>query len=75
VHAEPFIGCSNFYFQNCLPPFLAWANGMATPEKRKIPSHLPKKNKTGPSLVQAKPFIRCMQLLFPKLFATIFGVG
>jgi hypothetical protein len=25
----------NFYFQNCLSPFLARANGMATPPKKK----------------------------------------
>ncbi len=43
VHAEPFIGYSNYYFQNCLPPF--WPGPMAWqhPKKEKIPSPPPPK--------------------------------
>jgi len=66
----------NFYFQNCLSPFLAWVNGMATSSiiENKIPRPL-KRRKPDPSLVHTEPFIGCVQLLFTKLFTTIFGLG
>ncbi len=59
----------NFYFQNCLSPFLSWANGMATnpkKEKRKkfLPQTLPQKEKN--QTVHTEPFVGWMQLLFPN---------
>jgi hypothetical protein len=66
----------NFYVQNSLPPFLAWTNGMATaPKNKKERTPPPPRKKPDPSLVHTEPLIGCMQLLFPKLFATIFGPG
>jgi hypothetical protein len=35
----------------------------------------PKRKELDPSCVHAEPFIGCMELLFPKLFVTIFGLG
>jgi hypothetical protein len=50
----------NFYLHNCLSPFLTWADGKATPPKKKkeknfLPPLLPKKKKTRPlSLVMLR---------------------
>jgi len=43
----------NFYFQNCLSPFLARANGMAMPPKKKKeknppPTHPPPPKRKNP---------------------------
>jgi hypothetical protein len=61
----------NFYFPKLFAPFLAWANGMATPlkeKKEKIPPNpITQKEKTGPSLVHAEPLMGCMQILFLNL--------
>jgi hypothetical protein len=39
----------SFIFQNCLSPFLAWANGMATPlkegKKKFVPTPYPKRKR------------------------------
>jgi hypothetical protein len=43
--------------------------------KKKILPPSSKRKKLDTSLVHAEPFIGCMQLLFPKLFVTIFRLG
>jgi hypothetical protein len=51
---------------------------MRTRGKRKkflSPTPFPKRKKLYPWWVHAEPFICCMELLFPKLFVTIFGLG
>jgi hypothetical protein len=49
---------------------------MGTKKKAKKSSPLlPKTIKLDPSCVHAEPIIGCMELLFPKLFVPIFGLG
>jgi hypothetical protein len=71
-----------FICKNCLSPFWAWANGMAAPpkkrKKKKIfpPPSSPERENPDP-LISAHWACHwlCTQILFLKLFATIFGLG
>jgi hypothetical protein len=51
---------------------MAWQQPQKIKKKEPPP---PPRKKPDPSLVHTEPLIGCMQLLFPKLFATIFGPG
>ncbi len=43
-------------------------------QKNLPPTFFPERKKLGPSWIHAEPFIACMKLLFPKVFATIFDL-
>jgi hypothetical protein len=50
-------------------------DGNKEKNQKKILPPSSKRKKLDTSLVHAEPFIGCMQLLFPKLFATIFATN
>jgi hypothetical protein len=50
-------------------------DGNKEKNQKKILPPSSKRKKLDTSLVHAEPFIGCMQLLFPKLFVTIFRLG
>jgi hypothetical protein len=61
----------NFYFENSLSPYVAWANGMEQPKKEKrknspLPTPPSKRKKTGPLVNAFEPFIGCIATLVPK---------